>query len=155
MKESIASLDREFVLIHRGSRELVDRITPKLLYQKVRAAPSGPARSFGEEILRSAAAVEQAFGGITANLWDDPFEWTLPETLTTREKVCEYLDDVEATRKRGFELLRSDDDLEKEIMAPAGATKLARLLLDTLERAGHYLGSAEAIFKLLQTEKAN
>jgi len=29
------------------------------------------------------------------------------------------------------------------------------LLLDTLERAGHYLGSAEAIFKLLHTEELN
>src|SRR5437867_4263492 len=154
MRESIASLDREFTLIHRGSRDLVDRIDPKLLYQKVRAAPSVPAKSFGEEILRCAAAVEQAFGGITANLWDDPFEWTLPETLSTRGKVREYLDEVEATRKRGFELFKSDADLEKEIMAPAGATKLAQLLLDTLERAGHYLGSAEAIFKLLQAKES-
>ena len=155
MKESFAALDREFILIHRGSRELVDRIAPKLLYQKVRASPSGPAKSFGEEILRSAAAVEQTFGGLTANLWDDPFEWTLPETLATPEKLREYLDEVEVTRRRGFELLKSDDDLEKEIMAPAGPTKLLRLLLDTLERAGHYLGSAEAIFKLLQTEELN
>ena len=29
----------------------------------------------------SAGTIEQTFGGITANLWDDPFEWTLPETL--------------------------------------------------------------------------
>ena len=88
MKESIAALDREFILIHRGSRELVDRIAPKLLYQKVRASPSGPAKSFGEEILRSAAAVEQTFGGLTANLWDDPFEWTLPEKLNKRMCCC-------------------------------------------------------------------
>jgi hypothetical protein len=34
-----------------------------------------------EQILRSARIVEQVSGGITANLWDDPFEWTLPETF--------------------------------------------------------------------------
>ena len=39
--------------------------------------------SCGEYILRSAAAVEQTFGGITTRLWDDPFEWTLPEALST------------------------------------------------------------------------
>jgi hypothetical protein len=33
--------------------------------------------SCGEQVLRSAAIVEQSFGGLTANLWDDPFEWTL------------------------------------------------------------------------------
>jgi hypothetical protein len=155
MKESIASLDREFTLIHRGWRELLDRIPPQLLYQKIRASASGPDKSFGEEVLRSAGAIEQTFGGLTANLWDDPFEWTLPETLTTREKLREYLDEVEATRKRGFELLRSDDDLAKEIMAPAGPTQLLPLLLDTLERAGHHLGSAEAILKVLTKQKSD
>ena len=153
MKESIASLDREFTLIHRGGRELLDRIPPRLLYQKIRASASSPDKSFGEEILRSAGAIEQTFGGLTANLWDDPFEWTLPETLTTREKLREYLDEVEATRKRGFELFQSDDDLAKEIMAPAGPTQLLPLLLDTLQRAGHHLGSAEAILKVLQGEE--
>src|SRR5437667_7061812 len=153
MKESIAALDREFILIHRGSRELVDRIAPKLLYQKVRASPSGPAKSFGEQILRSAAAVEQTFGGLTTNLWDDPFEWTLPETLSTPEKVSDYLNEVEATRKRGFELFQSDDDLLRKIMAPAGATRLQPLLLDTLVRARHYLGSAKATFDLVYEPK--
>ena len=57
------------------------------------------ADSCGEQVLRSAAIVEQTFGGLTANLWDDPFEWTLPETLSTSAKVIEYLNEVEATRQ--------------------------------------------------------
>lgn len=79
--------------------------------------------------------VEQTFGGITANLWDDPFEWTLPENLTTPERILVYLDEVEATRRRGFESLKSDGDLAKELMAPSGITQLGSLLLDTLARA--------------------
>src|SRR6059058_4352177 len=133
MRESIASLDREFTLIHRGSRDLVDRLDPKLLYRKVRAAPSVPAKSFGEEILRAAACVEQTFGGITANLWDDPFEWTLPETLATPALVAAYLSEVEATRRRGFALIRADGDLSKEIAVPTGDMQtLGALLLATL-----------------------
>jgi hypothetical protein len=38
-------------------------------------------------ILRSAAAIEQMCGGLTANLWDDPFEWTLPETLSNADRL--------------------------------------------------------------------
>ncbi len=72
--------------------------------------------------------------------------------MSTPEKVSDYLDEVEATRKRGFELFQSDDDLLKEIMAPAGATHLQPLLLDTLGRARHYLGSARATFNLIRSE---
>src|SRR5712692_11972102 len=108
MGKIIADLDRQFSQLHQESRELIQAISPELLYRR----PSGgsnwsPAQSCGEQILSSAATVEQTFGGITANLWDDPFEWTLPETLSTPEKVSDYLNEVEATRKRGFELLKS------------------------------------------------
>src|SRR6267378_716303 len=134
MNKLIADLDGQFSQLHQELRELVHAIPPELLYYRFpNGSNSSPAQSFGEQILRSAAVVEQTFGGITTNLWDDPFEWTLPETLSTPEKVADYLDEVEATRKRGFELFQSDDDLLREIMAPAGATQLRPLLLDTLE----------------------
>src|SRR5882672_4294081 len=153
MDKFIAGLDRQFAQLHSDSHKLIEAISPELLYyQPPGTSNSLPLHSCGEQILRSAAAVEQTFGGITTNLWDDPFEWTLPETLSTPEKVFDYLDDVEATRKRGFELFHSDDDLLKEIMAPAGATQLRPLLLDTLERARHYLGSAKATFDLVRAE---
>ena len=154
MNELIADLHRQFSQLHQESRELIHAIPPELLYYR---PPNGvdslPANSCGEQILRSAAAVEQTFGGITTNLWDDPFEWTLPETLSTPERVSDYLNEVEATRKRGFELFQSDDDLLKEIMAPAGATKLRPLLLDTLERARHYLRCAKATFDMVRAEE--
>src|SRR4029453_18276189 len=76
--------------------------------------------SIGESILRSAAVVEQAFGGLTSNLWDDPFEWTLPETLTTRERILEYLCEVDATRKRAFSSFASHAELTRHIAAPSG-----------------------------------
>src|SRR5438094_2648276 len=143
MNKLIECLEREFVQLHRGSRELIGRVSPELLYRKP-PSRSNVRLSAGEHILRSAASVEQTFGGITANLWDDPFEWTLPETLSTPEKVAGYLVEVEVTRRHGFELFKSDDDLLKEILAPAGETQLLPLLLDTLVRAVHYQGRAFA-----------
>src|SRR6267142_4648904 len=137
MTKLIADLDRQFSQLHQDSRELIRAVPAELLYYRRSNESNSPAQSCGEQILRSAAVVEQTFGGLTTNLWDDPFEWTLPENLSTPEKVSDYLDEVEATRKRGFELFRSDDDLLREIMAPAGATQLRALLLDTLERARH------------------
>jgi hypothetical protein len=148
MDKLIADLDRQFSRLHQESRELIHAISPELLYCR----PSNGS-SIGEQILRSAAAVEQTFGGLTTNLWDDPFEWTLPETLSTPEKVSDYLSEVEATRKRGFELFKGDDDLLKEVMAPTGATQLQPLLLDTLVRARHYLESAQATFALMSAEE--
>jgi hypothetical protein len=126
-----------------GSRELIRGVSPDLLYRKPLTG-SGFLYSLGEHILRSAATVEQTFGGLTANLWDDPFEWTLPETLSTPDKVAGYLDDVEVARKRGFEFFTNDYDLLKRIMAPSGEMQLLPLLLDTLVRAVHYQGRAFA-----------
>src|SRR3977135_3259716 len=109
MDKLISCLDRQFAELHRAHRELIGTISPALLYKQ---PPGGsslfPNRSCGEYVLRSAAAVEQTFGGITTNLWDDPFEWTLPESLPTSDKVAGYLDEVEATRKHGFQLFKSD-----------------------------------------------
>lgn len=153
MNKLIADLDQQFSQLHREWRELLDAIAPGLLYRRPsNDSESSPSHSSGELILRSAAAVEQTFGGITANLWDDPFEWTLPETLSSPEKVADYLSEVEATRRRGFALFKKDADLSKQIMAPAGPTELESLLLDTLLRARHYLVSAQATPGLLRAE---
>ena len=128
-------------------------ISPELLYYRL---PNGsnllPAQSCGEQVLRSAAAVEQTFGGLTANLWDDPFEWTLPENLNTPAKLLEYLSEVEKTRQRAFKTFNEDEDLSKQIMTPAGAIKLKDFLLDTLERARHHLERAIAVLNLLTTD---
>jgi len=150
MVNLISCLDRQFADLHRAHCEMMSAIAPELLYRRpVGGAGLAPLRSCGDYVLRSAATVEQTFGGITTNLWDDPFEWTLPETLTTPEKVVEYLAEVEITRQRGFELFHEDDDLFKEVMAPAGKIELLPLLLDTLTRAAHHQGGAKATLDLL------
>ena len=150
MDKLISCLDRQFAKLHSANHELIRTIPAELLYRQPPAsANSVPARSCGEHILRAAAAVEQTFGGITSNLWDDPFEWTLPETLPTAEKIGGYLDEVETTRRHGFEFFQSDRDLLKEIMAPSGPTLLFPLLLDTLARSANYQGGAKATLDLL------
>jgi len=88
-----------------------------------------------EQILRSARIVEQVSGGITVNLWDDPFEWTLPETLRTKDKLIAYVDEVRDALDRAFQLFKADADLLKTVMAPSGPTQLMSLLLDALVRA--------------------
>lgn len=146
----VRCLDTEFARLHARSLAVVRAVPPERLYWQPREAGGHvPVYSCGEYLLRSAAAVEQTFGGITANLWDDPFEWTLPETLSTPQLVGEYLSEVEATRCRGFVLIKSDDDLAKEIAAPSGELKLlAALIFETLARAAEQQGRAFATFRL-------
>jgi len=148
MRQIIKSLDEQFQKLHQRSRELIAGTSPDNLYRRPESkAATTPRLSGGEYVLRSAAVVEQTFGGLSTNLWDDPFEWTLPETLFSPAKVMEYLDEVEATRNLGFELFKGDDELLKDIVGPAGNVQLAHLMLDTLVRAAHYLGAAEATFE--------
>lgn len=150
MNKLIASLDEQFKRLHERSCSLIEIVPAEKLYWQPRASSGAfPVYSCGEHLLRSAAAVEQTFGGITTNLWDDPFEWTLPETLTTPARVAEYLREVEATRQRGFALFGSDEDLMKEFAHPSGEMQtLAGLLLETLVRAAHHQGRAFATFRL-------
>jgi len=157
----ICSLDDEFVRLHERSCALLLLIPAEQLYRQPRVDHSGskvsvtqPVYSCGEYLLRSAAAVEQTFGGITANLWDDPFEWTLPETLSTPAHVRDYFVEVEATRRRGFSLIASDDELRKEIMLPSGErSTLFALILETLQRAANYQGRAFASFRLFSDSR--
>jgi hypothetical protein len=84
----IDAFDKEFARLHARSRALIQATPTEILYRSPGQTGGAPsALSVGEKVLRSAAAVEQTFGGITANLWDDPFEWTLPENLSTHERV--------------------------------------------------------------------
>jgi hypothetical protein len=150
MRERIESLDEQFAELHRDWCRLINQLLPQLLYEK--PVDSVTNSSCGGQVLSSAAIVEQAFGGITVNLWDDPFEWTLPETLTTREKVLEYLEEVEATRRQAFETFHSDQDFSKEIVTPSGNTQLLPFLLDTLQRARHHHQRAVTISNCLQQQ---
>jgi len=140
----------EFERLHCSTCELIRLIPQSKLYWQPRPSSGDfPVYSCGEHALRSAAAVEQTFGGITANLWDDPFEWTLPETITTPDAIISYIQEAAETRRRGIALLHRDTDLRKEIATAIGERRsIGSLLADTLVRAAHHHGQAFAVFRL-------
>ena len=125
-REIVQHIDKEFASLIRSLKDL---------------ARSG---SSYQHILRSAAAIEQMCGGLTANLWDDPFEWTLPETLSNADRVVEYLSEVDLARERAFVSI-DDAALTKYISVPSGEEQqLIRVLLETLVRASEFRGQAIA-----------
>ena len=139
----IGSFDTEFQRLHERSCKLIEAIPVEILYGDSHA--SGDPASVALLVLKSAGVVEQTCGGITSNLWDDPFEWTLPETLSTSARIMEYLGEVEETRKHAFACFASDEDLLKKIATPSGEmSPLISLLLDTLVRALGFQGRAVA-----------
>ena len=145
----IRLLDQQFAFFHRRNCSLISTAPEDDIYRDPRRA-EGRRLSVCENVLRSAAAIEQTFGGLTANLWDDPFEWTLPENLSTAERIIEYLDEVEATRQRAFASFNRDRDLLKEIMVPAAKTRpLIDVLLEALVRTAEYFGRAAATLSAL------
>jgi len=154
MKSIINSFDRQFSATNLRSCELI-KLTPneKLFWKPRELSRTFTMFSCGEYILRSAGAIEQTFGGITTRLWDDPFEWTLPEELSTSDLILEYLAEVEETRNRGFSLFYSDDDLSREMPAPEKLKSIFTILLETVSRAEHFQGRAFAIFQMFSDEK--
>jgi hypothetical protein len=151
MKLLASLLDEQFVRLHSTSVQFVRSVPEGLLYKKPRLSQGlVPVYSIGENILRSAGVVEQVCGGISVNLWDDPFEWTLPEALSNIVLVEEYLNEVDATRLRTFALLHSDDDLYKEIAVPSGLPRpIFTVLIEALRKASHHQGRAFAGLRLL------
>ena len=153
-RDIVTSLDREFSRLHLSACAVIEQTSIDILYA-VPAQTSLPSASrqlpsIGESVLRGAAAIEQTFGGITANLWDDPFEWTLPEYLSTPAKIREHLDEVEATRKRAFASFADDGCLLKHIAVPSGGTRpLIDLLLETLLSAASFQIQALLALKIL------
>ena len=137
-RDVVNHLDLEFAEVVRCLKELVSTVPPDLLYHHP------PEVSIGENILRSAAVIEQVCGGLTANLWDDPFEWTLPETLSNADRIIEYLSEVDLTRQRAFNSILDDGALTKLISVPSGEPRLlVSLLLETLVTASYYRGRAQ------------
>jgi hypothetical protein len=150
----IESFEAEFAKLYSCWYSLIEACPSRIIYKQSSDLVQGfTLSSVGESVLRSAAAVEQACGGITANLWDDGYEWTLPETLSTQERILEYLDEVDATRKRAFGSFLSDADLLKVITTPSGkAQTLASLLLETLSRACQSQGQASLTAEILSAQ---
>lgn len=151
MKSLINSFDKQFLRLHERSVQFVKMIPDERLYWKPREAASRV--SCGEFILRSAGTIEQTFGGLTRKLWDDPIEWTLPEALPTSVAVLEYLDEVEETRREGFEFFQTDEDLSRELPAPVELKPISVLLLEILSRAENFQGRAFAVFQMFSDEK--
>lgn len=150
MKNFIETFERRFLEIDKNSRKIIEKTPAGFLYKQINKSETDfPFNSVGGNILRSAGAVEQAFGGITVRLWDDPFEWTLPEELKTNAKIMEYLDETEKTRSRGFELFKTDEDLKKETPAPEKMKTIFEILLETVSRSEHFQGRAAAVFQTL------
>lgn len=143
MREMIETFDLAFGGVSARSRALLGQIpSNKLFWKPEKIAAVAEPYSAGELIIRSAAAVERAFGGITRRLWDDPFEWTLPEELSSAKAIAEYLDDVDVSRRTGIEFLADDRDLLKMIPAPEVLKPIAMIMLETLDRASHLQGRA-------------
>ena len=81
-------------------------------------------------------------GGITTRLWDDPFEWTLPEKLYNEALIEDYLDEVEESRLRAFSYLRTDEDLDRQTPAPTQLITIEAILRNTLAIADAFAESA-------------
>ena len=147
-RETVNHLDSELASLIRSLKDLVNSVPQDLLYQ------NPPSVSIAENILRSAALIEQTCGGLTSNLWDDPFEWTLPETLSTSDLIVDYLSEVDRLRQLAFNSITADSALTKYISAPAGERQLVNVLLETLIAASDYRGRAVATIKILSDEGA-
>ena len=129
-REIVQHFEHEFVRLIRSLKDL---------------ARSGPP---SQHLLRSAAVIEQMCGGLTTNLWDDPFEWTLPETLSSVERIIEYLSEVDLARQRAFNAISDDRALTRIISVPSGEPRLlVSLLLETLVKASDYRGKAVLLSK--------
>ena len=102
-REIVQRIDEKFAGLLNSLKDLASSVPASLLYR------NPPAVSIGENILKSAGALEQTFGGLTVNLWDDPFEWTLPEALSNAERISEYLDEVDKARQRAFASFGNDE----------------------------------------------
>lgn len=154
MKNFIEIFEAHFADLNRRSIELINLTSDENLFLKPRPLEKTMTMfSVGEYVLRSAGKVEQTFGGITTRLWDDPFEWTLPEELSSGALILNYLTEVEETRANGFALFKSDDDLRREIPAPAKMKTIFEVLLETVARAEHFQGRAFAVFQFLSDDK--
>ena len=143
-REIVQQLDKEFADLIGSLKDLVRSVPAELLYRHP------PAVSIGENILRSAATVEQTCGGLTSNLWDDPFEWTLPETLSNPDLIVEYLSEVDLARQRAFSSIKDDSALRQYVSDPSGERLLIGLLLETLVKAVDF--RARAIYLISSNE---
>jgi len=144
-QRSIVDLvDLQFASLLKSLCTLTVSVPDNLLYR------SSPSLSVGENILKSAGVIEQTCGGLSSNLWDDPFEWTLPETLSTNQHIVDYVSEVVTAQQRAFASFANDEVLLKSIAVPwSDSCQLLELLMQTLVKASEYRGKAVATLELL------
>jgi hypothetical protein len=148
------TFDRSFASVSVRTRAILELTPNEDLYKHPRELPHTFAMfTVGEYVLRSAAAVEQTFGGITTRLWDDPFEWTLPEKMHSVELILHYIDEVDKTRLDGIAFIATDESLARSLPAPVKILPISQVLIDTLARSEHYLGRAYAVFQMISDQK--
>ena len=149
MRTLIDALNSQFDDIDSRQRALLKSTSiNRLFWTPIPKVDTLITLSVGGGVLRSAAMVEQAFLGLTRRLWDDPFEWTLPEKLSTTDAIINYLDEVIETRRSGFDFLVSDDDLKRTLPAPEKLKPIMQVVTEAIARSENYLGRAEAVSKL-------
>jgi hypothetical protein len=142
MRTLISLFDQHFLNLNARSVELVKNHQDATnLWRPF----SSNGKSFGEYVVRGVAEVEQTFNGLTTRLWDDPFEWTLPEQLISTDRILEYFAEVEIARQKGFAFLTSDDDLKRELPAPIQLKTIFSLFIETISRAENFHGKATAV----------
>jgi hypothetical protein len=130
----LESFDKRFASITKRSLALLGRPTA-----------FDPSNSFYYHIARSAAEIEKVFGGITSRLWDDPFEWTLPEYLNTSAAIADYIQTADETRNRGMAFIKDDGQLFHLIQAPTELKPIFDVLLEAALRSEFELGAASAL----------
>ena len=151
-RDSIESLDRDFIGVLSELAALMKSIPGEEIYFDPTGASEG---SVGNYVVKTARTLEQAFGGLTTNLWDDPFEWTLPEALSTTALILEYLSEVDGARARAFASLVDDSALDKYIAMPSGEqTSIHKLLAEALSNARVHQLRARETAKILFSDDA-
>jgi hypothetical protein len=146
----IETLHGHFDSLDSRQRALVNSVSEgRLFWSPISSTDSMLTLSVGGGVLRSAAMVEQVFLGITRRLWDDPFEWTLPEKISTKKAIMRYLGEVVEARNNGLAFITSDGDLSRRLPAPEMLKPILQVLVEAVARAENYLGQAEAVAKML------
>ncbi|PYP89624.1 MAG: hypothetical protein DMF61_02850 [Blastocatellia bacterium AA13] len=151
---NVDSFSAEFERLHCNLIEVLNLIPEDRLYWKpFESASFLRVYSCAELIVHIGAVVEYTFNGITSNFWDDPFEWTLREHLSTHALVAEYLEEAARVRRLAFEQM-TDQDLSKTLYFPNGApSTISELLLRALSHAAHHRGQVYAYVHLFSNAR--
>jgi hypothetical protein len=141
MDPLLESLRRQFEIAVDELYRLVYDAAPGSLFRR----PAEQSVSPGFCLIRSAAAIERACGGLSTRLWDDPFEWTLPEQFLREGALEIYLSDVRRAVETTFAMMPTDNALARVLPAPRELRTVFDVLLDALIESAQWRGRAALI----------